>query len=173
MYLHLRVRQGLNLSCARQRSVPTRRLTYKTDGPAGCKAYGTAIKLNLLKTARLRRNSAPAIIYGSRRSQSSTEKSSLPTPQSGHTQSSGRSSNAVPGAMPLSGSPTSGSYTYPQVSQTYFFIILFVLISYSYRQKPSSSMPSAAQHILNLCRYIAGRYALHAQHVTAQAGLFP
>ncbi len=42
---------------------------------------------------------------------SSAEKSSLPTPQMGQTQSSGMSSNAVPGAMPLSGSPTSGSYT--------------------------------------------------------------
>ena len=44
-------------------------------------------------------------------SYSSGEKSSLPTPQIGHTQSSGMSSNAVPGAIPLSGSPTSGSYT--------------------------------------------------------------
>src|SRR5699024_7536639 len=35
--------------------------------------------------------------------------SSLPTPQIGHTQSSGRSSNAVPGSIPLSGSPISGS----------------------------------------------------------------
>ena len=34
---------------------------------------------------------------------------SLPTPQSGHTQSSGISSKAVPGAMPPSGSPTAGS----------------------------------------------------------------
>lgn len=34
---------------------------------------------------------------------------SLPTPQSGQTQSSGMSSKAVPGAMPPSGSPTSGS----------------------------------------------------------------
>lgn len=49
--------------------------------------------------------------------------SSLPTPQSGQAQSAGRSSNAVPGAIPLSGSPTAGSYTYPQTSQTYFFII--------------------------------------------------
>jgi hypothetical protein len=35
--------------------------------------------------------------------------SSLPTPQSGQTQSSGRSANAVPGSTPLSGSPASGS----------------------------------------------------------------
>ena len=35
----------------------------------------------------------------------------LPTPQIGQTQSSGRSSNAVPGAMPFSGSPTAGSYS--------------------------------------------------------------
>ena len=36
---------------------------------------------------------------------------SFPTPQMGQTQSSGRSSNAVPGAIPLSGSPTAGSYS--------------------------------------------------------------
>ena len=36
---------------------------------------------------------------------------SLPIPQIGHTQSSGISSKAVPGAIPLSGSPTSGSYS--------------------------------------------------------------
>ena len=40
---------------------------------------------------------------------STGENISLPTPQMGQTQSSGRSSNAVPGAMPLSGSPASGS----------------------------------------------------------------
>ena len=51
--------------------------------------------------------------------------SSLPTPQSGHTQSSGMSSKAVPGAMPLSGSPTAGSYTHPHTSHTYFFIMFF------------------------------------------------
>lgn len=34
---------------------------------------------------------------------------SLPTPQRGHTQSSGISSNFVPGAIPLSGSPIAGS----------------------------------------------------------------
>ena len=33
---------------------------------------------------------------------------SLPTPQSGQTQSSGRDSNGVPGAIPLSGSPAAG-----------------------------------------------------------------
>ena len=37
--------------------------------------------------------------------------SSLPTPHRGQTQSSGMSSKAVPGAIPPSGSPTSGSYT--------------------------------------------------------------
>ncbi len=35
--------------------------------------------------------------------------SALPAPHTGHTQSSGRSSKAVPGSMPLSGSPTAGS----------------------------------------------------------------
>ena len=35
--------------------------------------------------------------------------SSVPTPQTGQHQSSGISANAVPGAMPLSGSPSAGS----------------------------------------------------------------
>lgn len=39
----------------------------------------------------------------------SSSKSSLPTPQSGHNHSSGMSSKAVPGAIPLSGSPIEGS----------------------------------------------------------------
>ena len=38
---------------------------------------------------------------------------SLLTPQTGQDQSSGNFSKGVPGAMPLSGSPFSGSYTYP------------------------------------------------------------
>ena len=38
-----------------------------------------------------------------------TENWSLPTLHSGHNQSSGRSSKAVPGLIPLSGSPSSGS----------------------------------------------------------------
>ena len=38
-----------------------------------------------------------------------TEKLSLPMPQSGQLQLSGMASNGVPGAMPLSGSPFSGS----------------------------------------------------------------
>ncbi len=42
----------------------------------------------------------------------SSTNTSFPIPQIGHTQSSGISSNAVPGAMPLSGSPSSGSYTH-------------------------------------------------------------
>jgi hypothetical protein len=36
-------------------------------------------------------------------------------PQTGQTQLSGRSSNLVPGLMPLSGSPAAGSYTYPHI----------------------------------------------------------
>ncbi len=40
---------------------------------------------------------------------SSGENSSLPAPHSGQTQSSGRSSKEVPGLMPPSGSPFSGS----------------------------------------------------------------
>jgi hypothetical protein len=53
-----------------------------------------------------------------------SENWSLPTPQRGHAQSAGRSSKEVPGAMPLSGSPTAGSYSYPQTSQMYFAIIV-------------------------------------------------
>ena len=62
---------------------------------------------------------------------STTLKSSLPTPHRGHTQSAGRSSKAVPGSIPLSGSPTAGSYSYPQTMQMYFFIIFsqFVIVS--------------------------------------------
>ena len=40
---------------------------------------------------------------------SCTSKESFPTPQSGQTQLSGISSKAVPGAIPLSGSPLAGS----------------------------------------------------------------
>ena len=40
---------------------------------------------------------------------SAFSKASLPTPQIGQTQSSGRSEKAVPGAIPLSGSPAAGS----------------------------------------------------------------
>ena len=46
---------------------------------------------------------------------------SLPTPHKGHTQSSGRSANDVPGSMLLSGSPTSGSYTQSHTSHSSFF----------------------------------------------------
>ena len=41
----------------------------------------------------------------------SSVNSSLPNPHTGHTQSAGKSSKAVPGAIPLSGSPTAGSYS--------------------------------------------------------------
>lgn len=43
--------------------------------------------------------------------QSIGSKSSLPTPHTGQSQSSGISSNEVPGAIPPSGSPSTGSYT--------------------------------------------------------------
>ena len=52
----------------------------------------------------LHRNESPA--YGH-----AGEKASLPSPHTGHTQSSGMSSKGVPGAMPPSGSPTAGSYS--------------------------------------------------------------
>ena len=64
----------------------------------------------------------PSLSRTSVNGQAST-KFSLPTPQTGQTQSSGISSKGVPGAMPPSGSPTAGSYSYPQISQTNFFII--------------------------------------------------
>lgn len=57
-------------------------------------------------------------------------KESLPRPHRGHTQSSGRSSKAVPAAMPLSGSPTAGSYTYPQASHTYLAMFVSSLLFY-------------------------------------------
>ena len=56
---------------------------------------------------------------------STTSKSSFVTPQRGHDQSSGIASNGVPGAIPLSGSPTAGSYIQLQTVHTYFFIFLF------------------------------------------------
>ena len=55
--------------------------------------------------------------------------SSFPTPQSGHTQSSGISSHAVPGSIPLSVSPTSGSYSYPQTSHTYLSMVYLLVIT--------------------------------------------
>ena len=54
---------------------------------------------------------------------STGENSSFPTEQSGHSKSSGRSSKAVPAGIPASGTPTAGSYSQPQTSHTYFFII--------------------------------------------------
>lgn len=65
--------------------------------------------------------------------QSTGLKSSLPTPQSGQAQSSGRSSNAVPGSIPFSGSPTAGSYTQSHTLQTYFFSIFFLFYRLMYR----------------------------------------
>lgn len=63
---------------------------------------------------------------------STGENSSLPTEQSGHSKSSGRSSKAVPAGIPASGTPTAGSYSQPQTSHTYFFIMFpfffFILI---------------------------------------------
>src|SRR5512139_747210 len=44
------------------------------------------------------------------------------TPQTGHSQSSGRLSKGVPGSTPPSGSPFSGSYTYPQTTHLHFFM---------------------------------------------------
>ena len=52
----------------------------------------------------------------------SSSKNSLPTPHAGHVQSSGSSSNEIPGGIPFSGSPSEGSYMYPQTLQIYRFI---------------------------------------------------
>ena len=44
----------------------------------------------------------------------SSSKTSLPSPQMGHSKFSATSSQGVPGAIPRLGSPTLGSYSYPQ-----------------------------------------------------------
>lgn len=59
--------------------------------------------------------------------QSIGENWSAPTSHKGQKKSSGRSSNAVPGAMFCSGTPTSGSYSQPHTSQIYFFIVFSFL----------------------------------------------
>lgn len=58
----------------------------------------------------------------SRTSYSAGENSSLPTPQSGHTKSSGTCSQGVPAGIPSA--PTAGSYSQPHTSHMYFFIIV-------------------------------------------------
>ena len=59
----------------------------------------------------------------------SGENSLLGASQMGHTKSSGKDSKSTPGAMPLSGTPSAGSYIHPQILQTYFFIIQFLKLS--------------------------------------------
>lgn len=56
------------------------------------------------------------------------EKSSFEAPHTGQAQSWGTSSNGVPGATPLSGSPVAGSYSQPHTSHLYFFMVQSVLI---------------------------------------------
>ena len=71
-----------------------------------------------------------------------SSKALLSRPQTGQTKSSGTSSQAVPGAMPQSGSPTAGSYSYPQ-GHTYFIMILLVFqyyLKYLLR-RPSNAFP--------------------------------
>jgi len=46
-------------------------------------------------------------------------KSDFVTPHNGQTQSSAVSSNLVPGFIPSSGSPVSGSYSYPDTPTLY------------------------------------------------------
>ena len=89
--------------------------------------------------------------------------SSLPTPQSGHSKSAGKSSKAVPGAMPCSGSPTSGSYTQPHTSHTYFSILVapfFITCLYYFKQ----------------CKYIIflfnSKTLLHFLHILTTAPSF-
>lgn len=53
---------------------------------------------------------------------------SLPTEHNGHSKSSGRSSNFVPGAMPKLSSPSSSSYVQPHASHTYFAIFFLLLL---------------------------------------------
>ena len=48
---------------------------------------------------------------------------SFGAPHRGHLRSSASSSHLVPGAIPLSGIPTSSSYSQLQISQTYFAIL--------------------------------------------------
>ena len=54
-------------------------------------------------------NDTRRVMSDARTYSSTNSKSSLVTPQSGQDQSSGIASNGVPGAIPLSGSPTAGS----------------------------------------------------------------
>ncbi len=75
------------------------------DGCLEIPQFGTKHSLNVSVTAGI-----VVWHFVSSRFQSSTgEKSLFPTPQMGQTQSSGMSSNAVPGAMPPSASPSAGS----------------------------------------------------------------
>lgn len=57
-----------------------------------------------------------------------SSKASLPAPQIGQSQSSGTSSQFVFEATSLSGSPVSGSYSYPQIIHVYFFIALILIL---------------------------------------------
>lgn len=63
-----------------------------------------------------------------------SSKSSFPTPQMGHTQSSGKSSKDVPGSMPPSLSPNSGLYTQSHTLQIYFFIRFLLFKHFSLRK---------------------------------------
>ena len=58
-------------------------------------------------------------------------KSSFVTPQSGHTQLSGMSSQRVPGAIPSSGSPSASLYVNPQTThiQVRFAVAAAVFMS--------------------------------------------
>ncbi len=71
---------------------------------------------------RLSANFAPPLRRFTDGYSSTGSNSSLPTPHRGQVQSSGISSNLVPGAIPPSGSPTAGSYIQPHTTQRYFFI---------------------------------------------------
>lgn len=79
---------------------------------------------------------------------------SLPTPHCGHTQSSGRSSNAVPGLI-LGESPTSGSYTYPHTVHRYFIIVHFFSAAQTYikRTKNVKSTKNYNSIMLNNYRF--------------------
>ena len=74
-----------------------------------------------------------------------SENSSFPTEQSGQRKSYGTSSQAVPGAIPSSGTPTSGSYSHPQTSHTYFTIVFVLqIIDILHGTTPCSQLEFAA-----------------------------
>src|SRR3990172_9630617 len=71
----------------------------------------------LYRSRRMARNRLSPLPYSR-----ISSNSSFPAPHRGQTQSSGRRRNRVPRSTPLSGSPTSGSYTYAHTMHRYLAI---------------------------------------------------